>query len=180
MSSGSYIETAPSALTEDQESFARTVGMTGLMAVALGTLILILNAAKARLGVEIGNNVGFAGIIVGLAMMFFHAARDTDQLVRRLYGYVGGFGLPLSGIILSLLPVIISAAKDPPEGGTRTIVSLFFPFGWACFLAGLFFLMAFCRNETEERNRRHGLLGLGVLGVVMALTGLLGGLFFSA
>ena len=86
MSSGSYVETAPSALTEDQASFARTVGMTGLMAVVLGTLVLILNAAKARLGVQVGNNVGFAAIIIGLAMMFFHASRDTDHLVRRLYG----------------------------------------------------------------------------------------------
>src|SRR5688572_19709847 len=93
-------ETAPSALSEDQVSFARTIGMTGLMAVVLGVLILILNAAKAKLGIEIGNNVGFAAILIGFAMMFFHATRDTDQMVRRLYGYVGGLGLPMSGIIL--------------------------------------------------------------------------------
>ena len=114
MSSGTYVETAPSALSEDQASVARTIGLTGLMAVILGALILILNAAKARLGVEVGNNVGFAGIVVGMAMMFYHAARDTDQMIRRLYGYVGGVGLPLAGLILSLLPVIISAAKAPP------------------------------------------------------------------
>src|SRR5512144_2483738 len=102
-------ETAPSAMTEDQASTARTIGLTGLMAVVLGTLILILNAAHARLPLELGNNVGFAGIAVGMAMMFFHATRDTDPLIRRLYGYVGGLGLPLSGVILSLLPVLISA-----------------------------------------------------------------------
>src|SRR5215210_2516880 len=107
MSSGTYVETAPSALTDDQASLARTVGMTGLMAVVLGTLILILNAAKARLGVEVGNNVGFAAIVVGLAMMFFHAGRDTDEFVRRMYGYIAGIGLPLAGVILSLLPVLI-------------------------------------------------------------------------
>jgi ABC-2 type transport system permease protein len=177
MSSGSYIETAPSALTEDQASFARTIGLTGLMAVILGTLILILNAAKARLGIEVGNNVGFAGIVVGLAMMFFHAARDTDQLIRRLYGYVGGIGLPLAGLILSLLPVIISAAKSPPEdGGPKPIISLFFPFGWACFLAGLFFLMSFCRNETDEKNRLNAVWVTGILAAVLALVGFIGGL----
>lgn len=164
-------EQAPSAITEDQESFARTVGLTGLMAVVLGTLILILNAARARLFLDLGNNVGFAGIAIGLAMMFFHAARDTDQLIRRLYGYVGGIGMALSGIILSLLPVAISAARSG-----QTVSTLFFPFGWACFLAGLFFLIPFCRNETEESNRRHGLLALAGLGTALAATGLIGGL----
>lgn len=173
-------EMAPSVLTEDQVSFARTVGLTGLMAVVLGVLILILNAAKARLGVEIGNNVGFAGILVGMALMFFHATRDTDQLIRRLYGYVGGMGLPMSGVILSILPVIISWARPAPEDGPKVIVSLFFPFGWACFLAGLFFLMPFCRNETEESNRKHGLMALGILGTLLAIIGLGGGLIVSS
>src|SRR5947209_2753222 len=169
-------ETAPSALTEEQASTARTIGLTGLMAVVLGTLILILNAAQARLPLELGNNVGFAGIAVGMAMMFFHATRDTDQLVRRLYGYVGGLGLPLSGLILSLLPVIITASRPAAEDGTREIRSLFFPFGWACFLAGLFFLIPFLRNETDEKARRHGLLGLAALAVGLTLTGFVGGM----
>jgi gliding motility-associated transport system permease protein len=169
-------ETAPSALTEDQASFARTVGLTGLMAVSLGVLILILNAAQARLPFDLGNNVGFAGIVVGMAMMFFHATRDTDPLMRRLYGYVGGIGLPLSGVILSLLPLLISWAKSPPAEGPKPIVSLFFPFGWACFLAGLFFLIPFCRNETDETHRRYGLMALGGIGAALALVGLAGGL----
>lgn len=174
-------ETAPSALSEDQVSFARTIGMTGLMAVILGVLILILNAAKAKLGLEIGNNVGFAAILVGFGMMFFHATRDTDQLVRRLYGYVGGIGLPISGIILSLLPVIISASKAAPEDGSpKPIISLFFPFGWACFLAGLFFLIPFCRNENEEKHRKNARIGLGAIGAGLALTGFIGGLIVSA
>jgi ABC-2 type transport system permease protein len=172
-------ETAPSILTEDQVSFARTIGLTGLMAVLIGVLILILNAAKAKLGIEIGNNVGFAGILVGMAMMFFHATRDTDQLIRRLYGYVGGLGMPMSGLILSLLPVIISASRSAPEEGTKQIISLFFPFGWACFLAGLFFLMPFCRNEPEEEHRKYGLMGLGGIGAGLALTGFVGGLVSS-
>jgi hypothetical protein len=170
-------EMAPSALSEDQVSFARTIGMTGLMAVCLGILILILNSAKASLGFEIGNNVGFAGIVVGMAMMLYHASRDADQLIRRLYGYVGGLGLPMSGLILSLLPVIISASRSAPEDGSpKPIISLFFPFGWACFLAGLFFLIPYCRNETEEKHRSYGLMGLGAIGTLLAVIGLGGGL----
>src|SRR5262245_28660187 len=172
-------ETAPSALTEDQSSTARTIGLTGLMAVLLGILILILNAAKAKIGLEIGNNVGFAGILVGMGMMLYHATRDADQMIRRLYGYVGGLGLPMSGVILSVLPVIISASRSVPEGETRQIVSLFFPFGWACFLAGLLFLIPFCRNETEEKHHGYGLLGLGGIGAGLALTGFIGGLIAS-
>lgn len=181
MSSGSYLETAPSALSEDQGSVARTIGLTGLMAVVLGALILILNAAKVRLGVEIGNNVGFAGILVGMAMLFYHAARETDQTIRRLYGYVGGIGLPVAGIILSLLPVIISAVRSGPEdGGPKPIISLFFPFGWACFLAGLFFLIWFCRNETEEKHHRYGLMALGGIGAGLALVGFVGGVIVGS
>jgi ABC-2 type transport system permease protein len=171
-------ELAPSAVSDDQASFARTIGMTGLFAVLIGVIILILNAANAKLPFEIGNNIGFAGIVVGMAMMFFHAARDSDELVRRLYGFVGGLGLPAAGAILSLLPLAISAAKSAPEDGSpKPIVSLFFPFGWACFLAGLFFLIPFCRAETDESQRRYGLMGLGGFGAVLALLGLAGGLF---
>lgn len=181
MSSETYApgpELAPSHLTDDQASFARTVGMTGLFAVLLGVLVLVLNAAQAKLPFDLGNNVGFAAIVVGMAMMFFHAARDSDQLVRRLYGFVGGLGLPAAGVILSLLPLAISAARPAPAEGPKPIVSLFFPFGWACFLAGLFFLLPFCRNETDESQRRYGLLGLGGIGALLALVGLGGGLIF--
>ena len=115
-----------------------------------------------------------------MAMMFYHATRDTDQLVRRLYGYVGGIGLPLSGLILSLLPVIISWAKSAPEDGSpKPIVSLFFPFGWACFLAGLFFLIPFCRNESDSQLRRYGVFAMGLIGIGLALVGLTGGLITS-
>src|SRR5262245_26179206 len=176
MPTETYIETAPSALTEDQASIARSVGLTGLLLVVLGALVLILNAAKARLGVEIGNNVAFAAIVLGMAMMFYHATRDTDQLIRRLYGFVGGLGLALSGAMLSLLPLIISASRPAPEEGTKPIISLFFPFGWACFLAGLFFLMPFCRNETERQQRNYALWGMGLIGLGLALVGFIGGL----
>ena len=157
-------------MTEDQASTARTVGLTGLMAVVLGTLILILNAAKARLPVELGNNVGFAGIAVGMAMMFFHATRDTDQLVRRLYGYVGGLGLPLSGIILSLLPVIISASRSAPEdGGPKPIQLAVLPVRLG-LLPGRAVLPdpVLPERDRRERARRHGLLGLGGLAAGLA------------
>ncbi|WP_020470217.1 ABC transporter permease [Zavarzinella formosa] len=174
MSSATYQtppELAPSEMTDDQASWPRTVGLTGFMAVALGVLILILNGVDSKLAMQFGNNVGFAAIVLGMVFMLFHAARDTDQLIRRLYGTVGGLGLPLAGIILSVMPVIISATKALSEGETRKIVSLFFPFGWTCFFSGLFFLIIFCKNETEEGSRKTGLYALAGFGIAFALTG---------
>jgi ABC-2 type transport system permease protein len=107
-------------------------------------------------------------------LMLFHASREEDLLIRRLYGMVGGLGLPLTGVVFSLMPVFISLMKDVPEGGTRAIQSLFFPFGWICFFCGLFYLILYCKNETEEANRRTGLQSLLVLGVLLAGTGFIG------
>jgi len=87
----------------------------------------------------------------------------------------------MSGIILSLLPVIISWARSAPtDGSPKPIISLFFPFGWACFLAGLFFLIPFCRNENEEKHRKNAILGMGAIGAGLALTGFIGGLIASS
>jgi hypothetical protein len=41
-------------------------------------------------------------------------------------------------------------------------------------LAGLFFLIPFCRVETEEDQRRKGVLGMGAIGAALALAGLAG------
>ncbi len=192
MSSATYEtppELAPSDLTDDQASWPRTVGLTGFMAASLGVLILVLNAAEATMALRVGNNVGAAAIVLGIVLMLFHAARDRDQVIRRLYGNVGGIGLILVGIILSLMPVIMSATgsnvsvrgrglgkllgramNQAVEAAPGTIVSLFFPHGAACFLAGLFFLIIYCRNETEEANRNVGLKLLLWVGTAFALT----------
>lgn len=164
-------ELAPSEMAEDTASWPRTLGLTGFMAACLGVLILVLNGVDARLPVQFGNNFGFASIVLGMVLMLLHAARDTDQVIRRLYGNVGGLGLPLTGIILSLMPLIISATRAVPEGEERKLVSLFFPFGWTCFFSGLFFLIVYCKNETETASRQIGLYALGGFGAALALTG---------
>jgi ABC-2 type transport system permease protein len=180
MSSATYSpgpERAPSELSVDQASFARTVGLTGLFSVVLGVLILILNWTSAKLPFQIGNNVAFAAIVIGMGMMYFHAARDSDQLIRRLYGYVGGYGLILAGLILSILPLIISGLRSTPAGETKQITSLFFPFGWACFLAALLFLIPFLRNETEEKPRGLAVKTMGYAALFFALLCFFGGMF---
>ena len=180
MSSATYSagpERSPSELTVDQASFARTVGLTGLFSVVLGVLILILNWTSAKLPIQFGNNVAFAAIVIGMGMMYFHAARDPDQLIRRLYGYVGGYGLILAGLILSLLPLLISSLRSTSSGESKQIISLFFPFGWACFLAALLFLIPFTRNETDEKTRRTAIKTMGMAALLLALLAFLGGMF---
>lgn len=164
-------ELAPSVMTDDSGSWPRTVGLTGFMATCLGGLILVLNAAGAFTVDYFSNNSGFVALVLGMVFMLFHASREDDVLVRRLYGMVGGIGLPLTGAVFSLMPVAISYAKAVPEGETRVIQSLFFPFGWICFFCGLFYLVLFCKNETEETNRRTGLQTLLVFGGLLAATG---------
>ena len=168
MSSETYAagpEMAPSALTEDQASFARTVGLTGLMAVVLGTLILILNAAKAKLGGRDRQQRRVRG----------HRHRHGDDVLprhprhrpadppavrlrrRHRPAAVRRHPLALAGDHLGRKPA-------PEDGSPKPIVSLFFPFGWACFLAGLFFLIPFCRNETDPEHRRYGIWAMVVIG----------------
>jgi ABC-2 type transport system permease protein len=165
-------ELPPSRVEEDPFSFARTVGMTGLFAAALGVVILVINE---RGGQFLAKNVGVMMIVLGTAMAYFHAVRDTDPTVRRTYGYCAGLGLPLCGLVLALMPLLLSYAKTPEEGEERKIASLFFPYGWACFVGGMLFLSAFGRNETEPAHRKWALRGLGGLGLGLALTGLIGG-----
>ena len=173
MSSATYEtppELAPSEMTDDQASWPRTVGLTGFMAATVGVLILVLNAAGTTMALKFGNNVGFAAVVLGVVLMLFHAARDRDQVIRRLYGNIGGIGLPLVGVIFSLMPLMISATAKVDEGATRHYTSLFFPFGWACFFAGLLFLIVYCKNETEEASRQVGLYALVGFGAAFALT----------
>jgi ABC-2 type transport system permease protein len=140
-------EVAPSALASDAESFNRTIGLTGLFAVIGGIIILILHAAKSPIFLD--RDVAFAGIVVGMAMLLFHAHREREMLLRRLLGYGGGYGLLLLGLCLGLVPLIHSAATKPKD----EIVSSLFPFGWLAIVGGLFFLTAFLKSESIEKHR---------------------------
>src|SRR5437773_750862 len=83
-------ELAPSALRSDEPSFARMVGMTGLGLVFVGVAVLFFNRFSPR---WIGPVWGQAFVILGLAGLLFHAARDNDLQIRRTYGVLGGFFL---------------------------------------------------------------------------------------
>jgi ABC-2 type transport system permease protein len=165
----SPVERSPSEMGDDPHSFARTVGTTGVMAAFMGLVILVINE---RGGNFLPKNVGVAAMVVGIAMAFFHASRDGDITVRRTYGYAGGYGLPICGLILTFVPIAMSYLSTPPEGEPRKILSLFFPYGWACFPAGLMFLIAYLKQETDENSQAMAIRFIGIFGLVLGVGGL--------
>src|SRR4051812_18633161 len=81
-------EWAPSALTAEEPTPARALGMTGWAITLVGALALVLNlyTDTPRL---IGPGLGAALVVIGLGATLYHASRDADPMVRRLYLTLG-------------------------------------------------------------------------------------------
>src|SRR5438128_4038001 len=125
-------ETAPSEMAAEEPSFARLAGSLGLGLAVVGALAVWMNASKPRL---IGPTTAIFLTLIGAAAMLYHAARDSDRLVRRAYIILGIIALGV-GAALSVL-------KQP------TIGEWFLPWGVIGLFSGLFFLMAAGRHEHE-------------------------------
>lgn len=154
-------ERAPSILREDQPNFARSLGLTGLALLVIGAAALIVYASGRAS--RIGPGWGSFAAVLGVGFMLFHAAFDRDLQVRRLYGVFGFLCLAVA--------VVVSAIKTElgPPG------TLFLPYGVIGMTLGLFFLLAFAHNETEEPWRTRTVLVLGAVGAASALTAFIGG-----
>src|SRR5438445_9213122 len=94
-------ESAPSQMREDDLDFARAIGMAGLTTTYLGFAIVVFNQISPRF---LGAAWGYFFLIVGFAMMLFHAARDGDVQIRRTYAVLCGFGIIGLAAAVSLLP----------------------------------------------------------------------------
>jgi ABC-2 type transport system permease protein len=154
-------ETAPSTMAKDDPTFARWLGLVGLMLLTLGSVALVAIAA----GTTTRISFVFASLfsIIGVSCLLFHAAVDTDLQVRRIYGILGYLWLA-AGILVTVLPL-----RGEPVGGH------FLPYGFMCLVMALLFLLPFARNETEARWRQLVITILGVVGVGLAATGFIGG-----
>jgi ABC-2 type transport system permease protein len=150
-------EAAPSEMAAEEPSFARLAGSLGLGLAVVGTLAVWMNVSKPRL---IGPTTAIFLTLIGAAAMLYHAARDSDRMVRR--GYI------ILGIIALGVGAALSVLKQP------TIGEWFLPWGVIGLFSGLFFLMAAGRHEHEAPvpSVIAGLLAL--LGVAGTLTGLIG------
>jgi ABC-2 type transport system permease protein len=150
-------ELAPSELAAEQPSFARLAGSLGLGLAVVGTLAVWMNVSKPRL---IGPTTAIFLTLIGAAAMLYHAARDSDRLVRRSY--------IIFGIVALGIGAALSVLKQPTMG------EWFLPWGVIGLFGGLFFLMAAGRNEHDAPvpNIIAGLLAL--LGFCGTVTGLIG------
>ena len=160
-------EMAPSIMKADEPRLARWVGTMGLTAVLIGAVALMANTysqAAATVGVRSAIGPGLATflLVLGFGGLLFHAANDGDLQVRRTYM---GFAFLCLGI-----GVLVSVFKVKDQFG-----GLFVPYGLIGMIAGLLFLMAFTRHETEEKWLDWVGWITGGIGIVAALIGFIGG-----
>lgn len=147
-------EFSPSDVRADEPLGARAMGLAGLGATTLGVAAVIANQYSPR---WIPEGIGYLLAVLGVVSLLYHAIRDGDIEIRRLYGALGG-ALILTGLVVSILP------GRPGEGMTSTYGYHFLPWGPVCGLLGLLFALAFLKNESDEQYRQWGisaLLGVG-------------------
>ncbi len=154
-------ETAPSQMRQDEPRVARILGTVGLFLVVLVSAVMLVPTS------------GFASVIgpfwrtlllsAGISCMLYHAVRDSDVQVRRMYGMLG-FVLLASAALISALPI-----------GEHRAGAQFLPWGLGFLGLGLLFLMAFMRAEDDRVWRTATLRLLLVVGAGLALAGLIGG-----
>ncbi|MBX9626245.1 MAG: ABC transporter permease [Gemmataceae bacterium] len=159
-------ETAPSAVLADPLAFARLVGFVGLFGLILGLVVVIANEAVGQRW--IGKGGGYLFAAVGVALMLYHAARDAEQDVRRMYGALAALWL--------VLAVGAAVAPGPLFGsGTAKAVGYHLvPFGVGFAFLALLFAVPFVRHETDPTYRGVAVNALLVVGVVLAAVGLVG------
>jgi len=161
-------EQAPSVMGEPAPTFARVLGMIGLLLVMAGAMVLLINnyGSKSTLAAYLGPGWGtFIGVL-GMGLMLYHAVQDADIEMRRAYMVFGYLWL-IVGAIVSVIPA-------DGQVGAR-----FLPYGFTCFSLGLLFLTAFLRNENEARQRDLAIYVLGSLGVALGVGGFLFGSIFA-
>lgn len=156
-------ETAPSEIRRDEPTVARWVGMIGLFLVLVASLALYFNTfsdSNRLIGQIIGPLTASFLAVLGVAAMLLHAAKEAESQIRRLYGILG-FGLVLLALVLFFVP----AERK----------SLLMLLGTVGLLLGLFFLLAFARNEDDPAWLRSTFMTIGGVGVGLAATALIGG-----
>ena len=157
-----FREVAPSMVRADEPTVPRWIGTIGLGLALLGGGILIAyGGAKVttRLGalgsVFMGPYGGTLLFVIGIAGMLYHAARDSDLQVRRLYAYLG---------FLWLAAAVLMACWPAPAGTG----AYFLPYGFPSLILALVFLMPVARNETETKWHQGIVALIGLVGLACA------------
>lgn len=161
---GTTFELPPSGTRAESINLTRVIGgFGGLFAVTLGIASVI--ASKYGRGL-FGADWGYLFAVLGIALLLFHAIRDTDTEVRRVYGGVAA--------LLLILSVGVGVFPAKPEGSDVAVAGhLLLPWGAMLGFLSLLFLIPYARNETAEPYQSWAhitLLGTGgllVLGSVL-------------
>jgi ABC-2 type transport system permease protein len=160
------IETAPSAIVAESASTARVIGTAGLFFLVLGCFAVGAHRISSTPRM-IGEGYGFIAAAFGLALMLYHAARDNEPEMRRIYGLFAVIVMVIA-LAAGLVPGPVFSQTVTSEMGSNL------PWGVAFGVVGLLFLTLFLRNETEPAfaNPARGLLLVAgaaiVLGTVIA------------
>jgi ABC-type transport system involved in multi-copper enzyme maturation permease subunit len=135
---------APSREEEGQPVVARNLGLIGILALALGTVLygwnLYENAEVPRFNPTLLRWWWLAGLVLTL----MHAVRDRARAVRRGYGFAG-YVLALFGSILLLLPTL--------NVWTGNLVAAEIVTGVVGLLLASTTVMPFVRQEVNDEGK---------------------------
>lgn len=155
----SLAETAPSQMRGEEPTTIRAVGVIGWCVIFIGVVFVVANRSfeTPRL---FGEPFGWMAIFVGLLMALLHVANETDDLVRRVLGLMGG-ALILAGVGWGLA----MALKGRP-----------WSVGLVPALPGVLILALYGRKETDPTLRGIALYSIGIVGLVLVIAGVAGSL----
>lgn len=156
-----FREQAPSVMRADEPTVPRWIGTFGLALVLLGVFVLLFH--RFGRATWIGPYGGSLALILGLVGLLYHAARDADLQVRRLYALLG-----FVGVAAGCLTAVQALTAVGSSGW-------FLPYGYPSLVLGLLFLMPVARHETETAWRAAIVNVIGLVGLACAATGLIGG-----
>lgn len=166
-------ETAPSAVLADAPGFARVVGYAGLFLLVAGLFFVISNEALGPRWVGKGGGYLFAA--AGVALTLYHAARDAEQDVRRLYGL-----LALVWLVLAAGAAVVPGPLFT-SGAAKAVGFNLVPYGVGFACLALLYAVPFVRSETDPKYHTPAVYGLLGVGAALAFVGLvcpvLGNLF---
>jgi ABC-2 type transport system permease protein len=155
------VETSgPSDTRTEQPTMIRIVcGFGGLFLLTLGLATAYFAPQGRGLFSE---GWGYLFTAVGCALLVFHAIRDNDTEVRRVYGGLGALLLVLA-VGLSVAPIKL-ANMDEGQAGV-----LLLPWGALAGLLALLFLVNFARHETDANLSSWIRITLAATGGLLAV-----------
>ncbi len=162
-------ETAPSRVLAEGAGFSRLIGFMGLFALVLGLFVVITNEVLSPR--MIGKGGGYLFAVFGIALLLYHAARDGEQEIRRMYGMLAVVWLILGiGAAVVPGPVFSSAPSVTKTSGYNLIPAV------ACGILSLLFAIPYARHETDQKYQTATALGMLGVGTFLAIGSLAVGL----